>query len=441
MVEARFARIKYAMIAEVMRTNGAGEYQADLIEKELLRLNRVADPYAKSIEDFPTPSRPAEEKFNEITADIAAKVSAQFMEQIKTSSATNREEVNETLQGVREDIKNVRTAILEKVTDVFRPDAVMSDHRSKKLDYQTSDRASQTTRDASCQPDKAQYQKQAQPLLCESPGHQSLHMPVQQLALEQCSVIRSIKNPELMVKEDGLASAKLIRPRDRSIDSARRTSVLPNDQNMDLVRQLPKTYLHSEKVSPRKHPVPSEQVTDSAKKQNTRTTCRKCSKCFENRASLHNHLRSGSHYGPFPPLVTGTESTGAATEASAKPKREIKANGPDYSSFYRPTEADRGPPQMDGTRDIFAKPNPAAQLLPPETLSTTLVERVNRGPTCQVCHESFESKKELHTHLKDEGHLRTRDDQVLLAMLPTGPKKAKKFNLTGSENKSQIPRR
>ena len=427
------------MIAEVMRTNGAAEYQADLIEKELLRLNKVVDSSAKSREDFPTPSRPAEEKSNKITAEIEAKISAPFMEQIKTLSATNREEVNGTLEGIREDIKNFRAAILEKVTDLFRPDALKSDRCSKNLDYQTSDRASQTTRDASSQPDKAQYQKQAQPLLCESPGHQS-PTPVQHLVLEQRSAIRSVKEPESTAKEDGLASGWLISPRDPNIESAWHTSIVPNDQNMDPVRQLPKTELHSEKYSQRKHPVPSK-VTDSAKKQKTTITCRKCNKSFENHASLHNHLRSGSHYGPFPPLVTGTESTGAATEASAKPKREIKANGPDYSSFFRPTEADRGPPQMDGTRDIFAKPNPAAHILPPETLSKTLVDRINHGPTCQVCHESFESRKELHQHLRDEGHLRSRDDQVLLATLPTGPKKANKSNQTGSEKKSQVPRR
>ena len=444
MVEARFARVKYAMIAEVMRANGAREYQADLIEKELPRLSRLAGPYAKSGEDLPTASRPAEEKVNEITADIEAKISAQFMEQTKTLSAANHEELNETLKEIREDIKNVRVAILEKVTDLFRPAALKSDHRLENLDYQTSDRASQTARDAFCQPDMAQYQKTAHPqdeLLCESPDHQPPYTPVQQL--------RSVKEPESTAKEEGLASAKQISPRDRNVDSAKRTSALPYEQNMDPVRQTPTSYLHSENLSQRKHPVPHERATDSAKTQNTMITCRKCHRSFDNHGSLHSHLRSGSHYGPFPPPVIGTGSTAAATEASAKPRtkgqHEINVENPGYPSLYRPhtsTGMERDPPQMDGARDIVdLEPDPAAQFLPPENLSTALVNRISHGHTCQVCHESFESKKQLCQHLKDEGHLRTRDDQRWLSMLPTGPKKPKKSNQTGPQKKSQVPRR
>ena len=439
MVEARFARVKYAMIAEVMRDNGAGEYPADLIEKELVRLNRLADPSEKSREDLPIASKPAEEKANEITADIEAKISAQFIEQIKTLSASNREEMNETLEGIREDIKTTRVAILEKVTDVFRPDALKSDHRLKSLDYQTSDRASQTTRDVFCQPDEAQYQKQAQPqdqLVRRSPVHQSPHTPVQQNRIfEQSSATRNVKEPESTAKEDGPASARQFGPRDRNIDSARRTSAFPNDYNMDSVRQTSTTYQHGEKLSQREDPVPSKQVTDSAQKQNDKTTCRVCHKSFDNRVSLHDHLRSSSHYGPVPPLVTSTQSTRVATEASTKPE------SPAYPSLYRPnnfTETDQGPPQLDGIRDIVSsEPDPAAQLLPSKTLSPNLAKRAHHGRTCQVCRESFESKQQLQNHLRDEGHLRTRGDQMLLSTLPTGPK-AKKSNQSGPEKKSQV---
>lgn len=441
MVEARFARVKYAMIAEVMRANGAREYQADLIEKELPRLSRLAGSYVKSGEDLPTASRPAEEEVNEITADIETKISAQFMEQTKTLSAANREELNETLEKIREDIKNVRVAILEKVADLFRPDALKSDHRLENPDYQTSDRASQTTRDAFCQPDKAQYQKMAHlqdELLCESPDHQSPHTPVQQL--------RSVKEAVSTTKENEFASAKQISPRDRNMDSAKRTFALPYEKKMDPVRQIP---MHDEKLPQRKNPVPHEQITNPAKNQNTMITCRKCNKSFDNHGSLHIHLRSGSHFGPFPPLFIGAGSTDAATETSTKPRtkgqRETNAESPAYPSLYRPNkppETERDRPQMDGARDIVgSEPDPAAQLLPPETLSTTLVNRINHGHTCQVCHESFDSKKQLHQHLKDEGHLRTRDDQSWLSMLPTGPKKAKKLNQTGPQKKSQVSRR
>ena len=435
------------MIAEVMRANGAEMYQSEVIEKELPRLNRLAAPCVNSREDPPAASKPADEKFGEVTTDIKAKISAQFLEQMKALSATSREEVNENVKKLREDINRVRDAVLEKVTDVFHPDALKSNHRLKNLDYRTSDRASQTTMDASWQLDKAQPQDD---LLCESQGHQPPHTSVQQnLVPEQYSAIRSVKEPQSTVKEDGPASPRQISPRDRNIDSARRTPTLPHGQDMVVVKQSPTTYPHGEK-SQRKHPIPSEQVTDSAKKQNDTIVCRKCSKSFAHKGALHDHLRSGSHYGPFPALPSGTESTGAAaTEASTKPRikdqREIKPESQGYPSSYRPnksTEWDRGPSQWDGTRDTVGfYPDPAAQLLPPETSSAALVNRVSHGHTCQVCYKSFEIKQQLQSHLRDEGHLRIRGDQAWLPMPPNGPRKAKKVNQTGSEKKSQVARR
>ncbi|KAL8786307.1 MAG: hypothetical protein Q9195_008267 [Heterodermia aff. obscurata] len=453
MVEARFARVKYALIAEVMRANGAEEYKADLIEKELPRLNGLAGPYAKSGEEPPAVSRPAEEKVNEITADLEAKISAQFTGQTKALTAANREELNETLKKLREDINNVRESILEKVTDVFRPDTQKNNHGFENLNYQTSDRASQTTRDATHQPLMAQYPREAQPqdeMVWESPDQQLLPTSLQQHHVpEQYSAIRSAKEPQSTAKENENTLAKRVTPRDRNVDSARRTSARPYDENMDPVIQKPTSHPHGDQSSQRKHSVPYEPVTDLAKQTDSIVTCRKCNKSFDHYGALQSHLRSGSHFGPFPPPVVGSESTAAATEASTKPKTkgqcEIKAEGPAYPSLYRPnnpTEMERGPPQLDGARDMVgSNPDPAAQLLPPGTRSTPLANRVNPTLTCQACYESFESKKLLHGHLVQEGHQRSRGDRGWLSSLPTGPKKARTPNPAGSEKKSQALRR
>lgn len=438
MVEARFARVKYTMIAEVMRANGAEEYKADLIEKELPRLNKLASPYAKSGEDPLAASRPAGEKVKEITAGIEAQISAHFMEQTKALSAANREELDETLGKLREDINGVKVAILERVEDVFRPDTLKSNHCSENLDYRKSDRASQT---------KAQPQEA---LLCQNPNQQSPQTPIQQHRVpEQYSAIRSVKESESTAKEDGLALASRISPGDQNIDSTGRMSSLPYDQDTDPVRQISTSYLHGDKFSQRKDPAPYEQATDRAKETNTIINCRKCSKTFDSYDSLRSHLRSGSHFGPFPPLVIGSKSTAAATKTSAKPRaqgqREMNREGPGLPSLYRPsksTETNRGPPQMDGARDMVgSNPDPKAQLLPQEILSPILVNRANQGHKCRVCHESFEFRPQLYRHLKEENHQRTKDDQVWHSTIPTGPKKTKKFNQTGSEKKSQGPGR
>ena len=424
------------MIAEVMRANGAEEYKADLIEKELPRLNKLASPYAKSGEDPLTASRPAREKVKEITAGIEAQISAHFMGQTKALSAANREDLDETLGKLREDINSVKVAILERVEDVFRPDTLRSNHCSENLDYQKSDRASQTMKYASLQPDNAQPQD---PLFCQSPSQQSSQTPIQQHRVpEQYSDIRSVKESESTAAEDGLALASRISPGDQNIDSTGRMPSLPDDQDTDPVRQTSTSYLHGEKLSQQKDPVPYEQANDWANEANTIISCRKCSKSFDSYSSLSSHLRSGSHKRPFPSPVIGSESTTAATKTSAKLRaqgqREMNRKGPGLPSLHRPsksTETNRGPPQMDGARDMVgSNPDPKAQLLLQETLSPILVNRANHGHKYPVCHGSFESRPQLYRYLEEESHQRTKDDQVWLSTVPTGPKKTKKFNQT-----------
>ena len=371
------------MIAEVMRANGAEGYEADLIEKELPRLNRLAGRCVESREDSPAASKPVGEKANEITADIGAKISAQFMGQMKDLSTMNRQEVNETLKKIREDINNVRVAVLEKATDVFCPDTLKNNHR-----LEMSDRASQTTMDAQLPP-----------------------TPVQQHRVsEQYSAVRSVKEPDSTAKED---LARQIPPHDPNINVAWRTPALPHDQETDPARQSPTLNLQAENSSPRTPSVLHEQGTTGSAKQTSTIICRDCNQSFHNLSSLYRHLQLGCHTKPFSPPPIGPKSaTGSSTKPRAQPQSQRKTNPDDssYPSLYRPsnktTEPDRGPPQMDGARDSA---DPAAQLLVPETQN--FENRVSHGYVCEVCYESFESKKLLHRHLKEEGHLRRRVPQ------------------------------
>ena len=403
-------------MAEVMRANGAEEYEADLIEKELPRLNKLAGRCVDSRENSPAASKPTGEKVSEITADIGAKISAHITEQMKALSAIDLGNVNETLKKIQEDINNVRVAVLEKVTDVFCPDTSKNNHRLENAKCQMSDRASQTTMDTSYKPDKAQYLWKVLPQdnqLCQSQGHQLPHMPVQQHRVPgQYSAVRSVKEPDSTAKEH---QARQIPSHDPNTNAASRTPALPHDQDPDSAI----LHLQGENSSPRTPSVLHEQASTGSAKQTNTIICRNCNQPFHNPNSLYRHLRSCCRNGTLPPPLVSPKSTaGSSTKPRAQPPSQRKANPDDagYPSVYRPskpTETDRGPPQMDGAQDFLvgSQPDPAAQLLGPETLSTSLEKRVSSshgGHACEVCHQSFESKKLLYGHLKEEGHLRRR---------------------------------
>ena len=114
-VEARFARARYAMIADVMRANGAEEYKADFVEKELRRLSKSANISDESCKTSPVVSQPNPKSFGDDGLKFQKQLSECCAKQLSALAEVYRAEMHQTLESIRQESNSFGSAVIKTV--------------------------------------------------------------------------------------------------------------------------------------------------------------------------------------------------------------------------------------------------------------------------------------------------------------------------------------
>lgn len=118
-VEARFARAKSAMIADVMRANGAEEHKADFVEKELRRLSKSAIMPKESCENSQIAVEPNQGSLEKNSLEIQSKLSEYCAQQMSALAEANRAEMHKMLDLMRQEITSPGNAAMGTMTSAL----------------------------------------------------------------------------------------------------------------------------------------------------------------------------------------------------------------------------------------------------------------------------------------------------------------------------------